>query len=407
MAQYEIAKTKIATGKTANIADDNGIPIYQDFHFPKDWSKAFDFDFFNSEKNVSVSILHGKIVTDAQLSLGVGLAGPNWAGTMEMEGDVNGDTMKLDITTDNFVSGMLIGAGVDFTFNLGIQLKRETFEFEWRHPLSAHWQMEWHEVFSENSVTQVDMLTMLYNLAKKVISLGKFVPGLSKVLKVLPDIELPIPRSYNQGIADHISSSALFPGGLEFPTLIEGSWDLVQIAEAVGGTAVEVAQPETTPFIELTLKLNKVLKGFIKPSVETGPLMGVKFITFLRISGINAYWGLEKYELTDVSQEGSGISAQLPAAAQAKTTAPNRLGVEFDHRPAVEFDLGWYAKVSWLKIFSLSKHERLGAGDIWSGFTTPIGLAYTHELINTQGSTSVADIKVTMVGDHGWLIQEG
>ena len=189
--------------------------------------------------------------------------------------------------------------------------------------------------------------------------------------------------------------------------MIEGSWDLVQIAEAVGGTAVEVAQPETTPFIELVLKLNKVLKAFIKPSVETGPLIGFNFITFLRISGVNAYWDADKYELTNVSQWGNGISASLPAAAQGKTTAPSRLGVEFDHRPAVEFDLGWYAKVSWLKIFSLSKHERIGAGDIWSGFTTPIGLAYTHELSNTQGSTSVADIEVTMVGDGGWLIQEG
>lgn len=407
MGQYDIARTKIATGETADIADNNAIPIYQDFHFPKDWSKAFDFDFFNNDKDVSISILHGKIITDAQLSIGLGLAGPNWAGTMEMEGSVDGDTMQLDVTTDDFVSGMLIGAGIDFTFTLGVQLRRETFEFEWGLPPSAHWQMAWHDLFRETSVTQVDLLTMMFNLAKKVESLGKYVPGLSKVLKVLPDIDLPIPRSHNQGITDHISSSPLFTGGLEFPTQLEATWDLVQIAEAVGGTAVEAAQPETTPFVELTLKLNKVLKAFIKPNVETGPVMGFKFLTFLRISGINASWGSDTYELTDVGQIGSGISAGLPAAAQLETAAPDRLGVKFDHRPAVEFELGWYAKVSWLKIFSYHKQEEIGAGDIWSGFMTPIGLAYTYELSNTEGSTAVDEISVTMVGDGGWLIQEG
>jgi hypothetical protein len=326
---------------------------------------------------------------------------------MEMEGSVDGDTMQLDVTTDNFVSGMLIGAGIDFTFTLGIQLRRETFEFEWGLPPSVHWKMAWHDVFRESSVIQVDMLTMMFNLAKKVESLGKYVPGLSKVLKVLPNIDLPVPRFYNQGITDHISSSPLFTGGLDFPTQLEASWDLVQIAEAVGGTAVEVAQPETTPFVELTLKLNKVLKAFIKPSVETGPVMGVKFITFLRISGINASWDSVTYELTDVGQIGSGISAALPAAAQLETTPPTRLGVEFDHRPAVEFELGWYTKVSWLKIFSYHKQKEIGASDIWSGFTTPIGLAYTYELSNAAGSTSVDEIAVTMVGDGGWLIQEG
>ena len=403
MAQYDIAKTKIGTGETANIADDNAVPIYKNFHFPKDWSKAFDFDFFNTESDVSISILHGKITTDAQLSVGLGLAGPNWAGTMEVEGSVDGDSMQLDVTTDNFVSGMLIGAAIDFTFNLGIQLRRETFHFEWGLPPSAQWKMAWHDLFRETSVTQVDMLTMMFNLAKSVVSLGKYVPGLSKVLKVLPDIDLPIPRSYNQGIANHISSHPWFTGGLDFPTELEATWDLVQIAEAVGGTAIEVAQPETTPLVELTSKLNKVLKGFIKPSVETGPVFGCKFITFLRISGINASWGSTTYELTDVGQLGSGILAGLPAAAQSETTPPDRLGVRFDHRPAVEFDLGWYVKVSWLKIFSYQKQEEIGAGDIWSGFTTPIGLAYTYDLSNAQGTTTVDDIDVHIVG-NGWLI---
>lgn len=399
MAKYDIRKTKIGTGETANIADDKAIPIYEGFHFPKGWSKAVDLDFFNNTKNFTLSILHGKVSTDTQLSIGFGLAGPSWAGTMDVDGSLDGKSLQLNIYNDNFVSGMLMGAAISFAFNLQIQYQRETFEFEWRHPFDAHWKMAWHDLIRMSPQAEFDLLTALYNLVKLVVGIGKFIPGISKILKVLPDIDLPIPRTYNQGIAEHVSSSVLFPGGLEFPTQIEGTWDLITIIELVGASAVEVAQPEVSPIVEIYLKLQKVLKTFVTPAFETGPVIGFKFITYLRITGVNAYWGDDKYEASNVKELGEGLVGDL--SDSAPDSAPDKLGIEFDHRPAVDFTLGWYGKLSWLKIFAIGDQKEVSAGDLWSGFTTPIGQAYTYEIRNDEGSTSTDKVVVEKV--DAWI----
>ncbi len=402
MASYHIENTRIGTGETANIADDNAIPIYEYFHFPKNWSKGFDFNFFDLNKDVTISILHGRVSTDAQLSLGFGLAGPNWAGAMDVEGNVTDDTLLLDITNDQFVAGMLVGADASLTLNLAFQFERETFEFDWRHPFSSHWTYAWHDLARVNTVFQFDLLTTLVNIAvvgvKIVKALLKLIPGLSKIIKLLPDVTLPAPRSFNSGISDHVSSSSFFTGGLDFPTSLEASFNLIDIAEVLGKTGVEVVQPELIPAIEIETKMETLAK-WIKPTVGTGPIFGLNFTTFLRISGINAYWGTEKHKLTDVHTVGAEIEAKLPA--EAPQSAPDGLGIEFDHRPAIDFTIGWYVSLTWLKIFSVQPEKRRHPSDFSDAFTVPAGDAYTYEVRNNVGSTSADDIVVTMVED--WI----
>lgn len=353
---YTINRTKIGTGETADVASQKAIPIYEDFHFPKNWAKSFDWNFWDIDKDLNLSILHGKVAMDSQVSLAFGLAGPSWAGTMELEGTVDNKELKLNFFNENFVSGMLIGAGLDFTFNFQIQYQRETFHFDWRHPLKAPWTMAWHNLLTIEKTSQFDLLTSLFNLAKLFAKLGKFVPKLSEILDVLPDIELPIPRTYNHGIADHISSSLLFLKGMEFPTKIELSLDFVELLKDVGEDTLETFIPELIPFMEIGRKLDKLLSICIKPSYEFGPVLGVSFITLLRLSGVNAYWNDKKYKSEHVKKLGDGLTANL--LETPPSSAPGHLGIEFDHRPTISFSIGVYGKVTWLKILSLSgKYE--------------------------------------------------
>ncbi len=402
MANYHIDTTKIGTGETANIADDKAIPIYEYFHFPASWSKAFDFDLIHENKDVDISILHGKISTDAQLSLGFGLAGPNWAGTMDLEGDVKDKNMILDISNDEFVAGMLVGADASFTLNLSFHYKRDSFEFDWRHPLSSHWTYGWHELLSINKVVQFDLLTAMATIAVKgvefVETLLKLVPGLSKIIKLLPKVTLPAPRAFNSGIAGHVSSSKFFTGGLDFPTALEATFNLVDIVEVLGKTGVEAVQPELIPVVEVETKLETLLK-WIKPTFGTGPIFGLNFTTYLRISKVNAYWGTEKHSASDLHTLGSGIEATLPDSAP--DTKPDSLGVEFDHRPAIDFTLGWYVSLTWLKIFSIQPEARTHPSDISPAFTLPAGDAYTYEIKNKVGSQATGDVVVTKVEE--WI----
>lgn len=402
MATYEIATTKIGTGETANIADDKAVPIYDTFHFPASWSKAFDFDLIHENKDVTISILHGKVSTDAQLSLGFGLAGPNWAGTMDVAGKVNDNAMVLDVTNDEFVAGMLIGADASFTFNLSFQYKRETFQFDWHHPLSAHWTYDWHELLRINKVVQFDLLTALATIALKgvefVKSLLKLVPALSKIIKLMPKVSLPAPRAFNSGIADHVSSSPLFIGGLDFPTALEAQFNLVDIVEVLGKTALETVQPELIPVVEIESKLETLLK-WIKPTWGSGPVIGMNFTTYLRISKINAYWGADKHSSTHIKTLGSGIAATLPDGAPDRV--PDSLGIEFDHRPAIDLTSGWYVSLTWLKIFSIEAKTLAHPSDLSEAFTIPAGDAYTYEIKNTVGNHSTDDVVVTKVEE--WI----
>lgn len=406
MASYHIATTKIGTGDTANIADEKAITLYKDFHFPKGWAKALDFDILDLNKDVNISILHGRVSAAAQLGLGFGLAGPNWAGTMDVQGDVNDGTMLLDVTNDQFVSGMLVGADASFTMSLSFQFQRETFEFDWRHPFSSHWTYAWHELLRiDLDPQQFDLLMFIVNINKLGVEIAMKImslfPGLGDIISLFPDITLPEPLTFNHGIVSQVSSSPLFTGGLDFPTSIEAQIPLLEIVEAIGKTGIAVVQPELAPAIEVETKLEKLAK-WVKPTVSTGPIFGINFTTYLRISGITAYWGEDEYQATDVGSLGSEIEATLPDDAPADTP-PDQLGIEFDHRPAIDLTLGWYVCLSWLKIFSVQPEAREHPSDLSPAFTIPAGLAYTHEIRNDVGSKSTNGVVVTLIGD-GWVI---
>ena len=406
MASYQIETTKIGTGDTANIADEKAIPLYKYLHFPKGWAKALDFDLLDLNKDVNISILHGRVSAAVQLSLGFGLAGPNWAGTMDVQGEVNDNTMQVDITNDQFVAGMLVGADANFTMSMGFQFQRETFEFDWRHPFSSHWTYAWHELFRiDMDPQQFDLLMFLVNLQKVSLEVEKkiigLVPGLGDIAAIIPDVTLPEPQSFNHGIASHVSSLPVFPGGLAFPTTLEVQIPLLEIIELLGKAGIAVVQPELAPAIEVESRLEKLAK-WVKPNVSTGPILGLNFTTYLRISGINAYWGGTQYQATDVHSLGAEIEATLPADAPADTP-PDQLGIEFDHRPTIDLTVGWYVCLTWLKIFSVQPESRVRPSDLSPAFTIPAGLAYTHEIRNDVGSKSTNGVVVTLIGD-GWVI---
>ncbi len=84
MADYSIATTKIGTGTTANLTDDNAIHLYEYFHFPKGTSIGLDLDLFHrDDSDINISIFHGTVTTNPTASIGFGLAGPPpWTSTV-------------------------------------------------------------------------------------------------------------------------------------------------------------------------------------------------------------------------------------------------------------------------------------------------------------------------------------
>jgi len=395
----DIPKTLIGTNNVPTIT--NGVPLYEHFHFPDGWSTHFDSQWWDTREKWDAHILEGKLASRFAWNLEFGLAGPDWAGRMEVEGTASKDTFRLDILNDAFRGGILLGANFNIQFGLQLQSYRYV-EHHQVWPPKMWFTKEWKDLFHHETDFNFDLLKGLFELASFAHSIGKIIPFIRKILVFVPSAK-PNLIAGNSGIKDYIED----PGdilswvweGLTLSPDLQMEWDLIEIAESLGTDAADAFPPIGT-VAELLQTVAKIAFGWLMPKLATGPVVGVAMEVHLKISGLTGYTANGDTITTEnIRGEGASLVADIKDGAQHVSNI-DALGVDFTHRAGISFELGWHTKISWLKVFSKDVVKKKQASDF--GMEIPVSEQYRYELKNKVGSTSdESHIDITM--EDSWV----
>ncbi len=404
--EKSIPKTLVGTNNIPTMT--HGVPIIEGFHFPADWSTRFAATFWDTSGKFNISILEGKVASRAALNIEAGLAGPNWAGRMEVEGSASEETVRLDVLMDDFKAGMLIGLNINPQFALQVQAYTWVEHHQYWPP-KLWFTKSWRNLVNIEQDSNFQLIPFCFMFGKLVEQYGKdlaaLIPLVQDFLMFLPSADANMIDSAS-GITDYVSDTGDFLDwiwkGLTMSPDIQMEWDLIEIAIAVGETAALI--PPVTAAGETLTLIEKVTK-WLRPEVGSGPVLGVVINVHLKISGLTGYSsGTTPGTITtsNIRTEGSVIVADVASGAEH---IPNldRLGVNFTHRAGISFEFGWHSKISWLKILSHDFVKLYQPSAL--GLEIPISEQYKYELSNNIGSTNDSGIKITLVDK--WVFYEG
>ncbi len=405
-SETSIPRTLIGTNKIPTMT--HGVPIIEGFHFPADWSARFAATLWDTSGKFNIKILEGKVASRAALNIEAGLAGPNWAGRMEVEGTASEETIRLDVLMDDFKAGILMGLNINPQFALQIQAYTFVEHHRWWPP-KLWFTKSWRNLVDIEQDSNFQLIPFCFMFAKLVElyaeDLAEIVPLVQDLLVFLPSAA-PNMIDSASGITDYVSDPDdlldwLWTGMTMSPD-IQMEWDLVEIAIAVGETAALI--PPVTAAGETLTLIEKVTK-WLRPEVGSGPVLGIVINVHLKISGLTGYSGGTTpgtISTSNIRAEGAVIVADVASGAQHVPDL-DRLGVNFTHRAAISFEFGWHTKLSWLKVLS---HDfvKLYQSSAF-GLEIPVSEQYKYELSNDIGSTEDSGIKINLVDK--WVFYEG
>ncbi|RJP83091.1 MAG: hypothetical protein C4522_01655 [Desulfobacteraceae bacterium] len=392
----DIHKTLIGTAVNPTIS--GGVNLYEYLHFPNDWSKSVSITAWDVGSDFDIKVLEGKINTRAAFAIDFGLAGPNWAGRMFVEGSASADEIRLDVLEDDFKAGMLLGIG--FNPQLALNLQAYTWQFrKWHWP-----QKEWNTICNFSIDKTFDLVGFLYNQIIK--------PWLIDGIKDLED-EIPlafihllvdlIPSASpnlianNNNIIDYVAADGADAGwtwqGLVMSPDLNFQWDLIEMAVALAETIALI--PPVTEFGEAAAVVDSTTK-WLRPKVTSGPVVGVVLNVHLKISGITAFVDDTATVTTkNIRTDGVSVVADIDTGSE-HIESINRIGVEFTHRAGITFEVGWHTGLFWLKILGYDFKKMYNATDLIDIAEIPISEQYRYRLTNTLGNTSAAAEKVLL-----------
>ena len=396
----EIKKTLIGTAVNPTIS--GGVNLYEHIHFPNDWSKSVSFTAWDIGKDFDMKILEGKINSRCAFAIEFGLAGPNWAGRMFVEGSADENEIRLDVMEDDFKAGMLLGVAISpqFAFNL------QTYSWHFR---KWHWpKKEWSTLCDFSIDMSFDLVGFLYNQIVK--------PWLIDGVKDLED-EIPlafihllvdcIPSANpnliasNNGIIDYVDADELVPSwlwqGMVMAPDLSFQWDLIELAVALAETIALI--PPVIEFGEAAAIVDSETK-WIRPKITSGPMVGVVLNVHLKMSGITAFVvdnGTTTATVTtkNIRRDGVSIVADIDTGGEHIESITD-VGVEFTHRAGITFEVGWHTGLFWLKILGYDFKGTRSATDLLDIAEVPVSEQYRYRLNNTIGNTSNASEKVLL-----------
>lgn len=397
----DIAKTLIGTNNVPTIT--NGVPLYENLHFPSGWSKHFDSVWWDTTtehsiqvENFKLKILDGRFSTRFACNAEFGLAGPSWAGRMEVEGTATKNHIQLDILEDDFKAGMLIGAN----FNIQFTLQAQAY-----NPIPFH--RGWFDVVNIEKDSNTDLVQLLFSLANFLKAAGKLIPGVEKILVLIPSANLNLIAN-NSGIHSYVSDPDAFLDwlwiGLTMSPDLQLEWDLISIIETLAVTAADVTP--LAPFSELVSEALAVSSWLI-PTLASGPVVGAAFEVHLKISGLTGYTeatgSLEAHPTRNLNSTGSVMHADFIDTSSDKQI--DYIGVNFTHRASISLELGWHTSLYWFKIIGHDFVKTWQASDFLGIGEVPVSEQYKYELLNKTGKTTdESGIKITL--KDSWVFSE-
>lgn len=376
----KIEKTLIAT--TDPVTIDGGIPLFPDVG-ESTLGFSIGTTLWDTDKTVDLPILPTtKLFTRSSITLEGGILGPCWGGRMEAEGDVTDKEMTLSVSLDEFTAGIVIGVYARFEIQFEAQHKAHKFVYDgWHSHLESYWKSDFNVV----APIELDVIPTLVNLA---LTIGGFIPGLSKIIAFVPKNMLDNLRNTEEGIIGNGGTVKPEPGML-------GQIDLINLIKTIGFTAVETVQPELAPAVEAVSKLDKIMSK-LKPDIASGPVFGINFPVEISISGLCAYEEDDNFEFGFSEPKFSGVNVtatnNIGIQPQAK-----RVGMKFEHKTGVDLAIGWFDTFTWLKV--LSKEVKWHK-DVFSTLgidVTAASTVYGYEINNEVGKKTDDTVKVNFL----------
>lgn len=374
-----IPRTLVAT--TDPVAIRGGIPLSRDIGNLDKFGFSKGVTLFDKEIHAGVF----KVSSRAAFELEAGLAGPNHAFRMDLEGayDPNEDRLTLHVSQDEFESGMIIGAVVSGELSLQVSHQWVRHVGHWYQP---RYERYWKDALNKLWRKDFDLLPILAGI---VLQIGSSIPGLNKIVAF-------IPRDVLDGMRDHKNDIMGSGGSVTLSPHIVGVLDLVQVAEALGGTAVEVVQPELTPVVEYAEEIEKVEED-VGPTVKAGPIFGVQFPTHVQLTGLTAsQGGGEPVAFGTVDYVGEELRGTDPTGAFPAD--PDRVGVHVTHRNGIDITIGWTTKVTYKKLFNEGRSVKVNCLEEVGIDPTADSTEFTYRVDNRVGASGDDDVEIVFVG---------
>lgn len=383
-----IDKTLIGTAQVPTIT--GGVNLYEHVHFPNNWSKKYSLSFWDTSKNFDIKVLEGKISTRAAVAFEYGLAGPNWAGRMLVEGTATDKEIRLDIEEDDFKAGMLLGVSLSPQFALNLQT------YTWNPSFWHPFRKKWSTLINCSVDSTFDLIGFLYNQIVKpwiidgIKDLEDEIPlaFIHLLVDCIPSASSSMVAS-NNNIIEHVSPDGPDASwswqGLVMSPDMNFEWDLIEMSVALAETIALI--PPATEFGEAAAVIDSATKWY-RPKVTSGPVVGVVLNVHLKISGITAFVDdTATVTTTNIRRDGVSVVADVDSGAEHVEDI-NRVGVEFTHRAGITFEVGWHTGFFWFKIIGYDFKKMYRATDFIDIAEVPVSEQYRYRLSNDVGNTT-------------------
>jgi len=276
------------------------------------------------------------------VTITAGVALPSWGVSSFAEGTVTNDTIELDISQDSVMTGLLFGVLVEFNFSVHAEVKIiGHFQFRaWKMPKWVY--SHWEELVDFSLNLSIDLLPIVVDL---IVSLAKLVPGLKKILAILPSGLLSDLQDYKTGINAE--------NGVDLALKIPMKWDVVYIFRQLAELGLEVLSGPVAeivvPLVEFADDVEEVLEsvGF---SIKMGPQINIVFPLRVQLTNLVA----DDVVFDDIDF-GETVKGTNPSGALDVVNTPvRRIGYRFETTVNyISVEVGVWIKVTFLKILSI------------------------------------------------------
>ena len=311
----------------------------------------------------SFRILALQVEAAGSYSLGAGLCGPAYAIKFETEGEVDGDTLTLDIDEDETLGGFYLGAGLE----AGLELKASIYKLGWKGGT-------WSAILNIELEASLDVLKAAIDIIAALLQ----VEDLIAQAAVEQATSTPL-----QMIGQAGDVYATSNGEIDLHCKISlpiNLWSLCVIAAAA---TVEV------PFINVAsaaiLAIHEALDVTLS-SIGFGPSIGLDVPVNIQIKSVSI--DDVEFEQTAITDEGQWQGSKKDASAEVADD-PEKIEFTLEHQPYLDFTLGLFAEIQLMEIFHIgaaAEFDVLGIFNFQPKFTGP----FTRTLENEIGREYVS-----------------
>lgn len=334
-----------------------GLSHSQSYFGPKMWSNSktsFPINFPIMDGSAKVGWL--KASANVNFDASVGFALPAWATSMTVQdGEVSADSMRLNFTsTDEVMAGIYVGALCTLRVTLSASL--------WIPPHATHHGLkpawvsgEWSQQMGKELVIPFDVIPVLVDL---VVTLAKKVPGLKKLMVIIPTGLLDHLQDYGHGLiqADGVK---LYPS-------IPMKWDLIYLSRQLAEVGVSVLGNVVPAAGMLAVTaLVEVGEAMVELEEQAGVCIGmgpeIEFIfpVHVKITKLVA----DDVVFEEISFDGRTITGTAPNGPLSFPV--KRIGVQCTEAvEPLEFTFGIWANITFAKIFSKGSDAQFNLLDL-------------------------------------------